>query len=442
MADGPNKKIALVVSVVLFAVAAATLAQVVSADFSGDRWRYFKPIALPPSLSEDSLVEMLPDLEVFAHSAATLQDLRIVKVEAQREVPYKLLVERGEQRRAALRVTIRDLGDIAGQYTNFVADLGREGILHNELEVRTPSKNFQRTVVVEGSPDGETWAVLEDEAQIFDFTIKERNFNARDTRVSYPISTARYLRIRIVNGDELPLEVSGAVAFFTQSLPPREIELTVSLTGREENVEKRQTQLVLDLGTQGFPSNRLLVTTSQENFYRQVSLDGSNDRNIWSLLEPFANIYAFNTPRFVGSKLEISYPEAAFRYFRLTIHNEDNPPLPVSGARAFGALRKLVFAVEPDKTYRLYYGNPLSRAPFYELERIFPYLVTDNLPQAVLEIHSVNPGFAELTGPSKPFTERYPWLLPTVVALAALLIGVFLASLLRQVRRTLSPPPS
>ena len=442
MAVGPDKKITLVLGVVLFAVAAATLVPLVSADFSEDRWRYFKPVVLPPGLSEGSLVELLPDLEVFAHSTATLQDLRIVTGEAQREVPYKLLVERGEQRRAELRVTIRDLGHIAGQYTSFVADLGREGILHNEVEVRTPSQNFQRRVVVEGSPDGETWAVLEEEAQIFDFTIKERNFNARDTRVNYPISTARYLRVRIGNGGELPLEVSGAVAYFTQSLPPREIELTASLTGREERVEKRQTWLVLDLGTQGFPSNRLLVTTSQENFYRQVSLDGSNDGNTWSLLEPSENIYAFNTPSFVGSKLEISYPEAAFRYFRLTIFNEDNPPLPVSGARASGALCKLVFAVEPDKTYRLYYGNPLSRAPSYELERIFPYLVTDNLPQADLEIHSVNPGFAELIGPAKPFTERYPWLLPTVVALAALLIGVFLTSLLRQVRRTLSPPPT
>ena len=38
--------------------------------------------------------------------------------------------------------------------------------------------------------------------------------------------------------------------------------------------------------------------------------------------------------------------------------------------------------------------------------------------------------------------ERYPWLLPTVVALAALLIGLFLTSLLRQIRKVLPPPPA
>lgn len=413
-----------------------------SADFSLESWRYFKPIVVPTDLSGENLVEAASDLEVFAHAAPALQDLRIIETETTREVPYKLLVERGEQRRGSLPVNIVDLGHIPGQYTSFVADLGREGALHNELEVRTTSRNFQQRVVVEGSPDAETWAVLEDEAQIFDFTIEERNFNARDTRVRYPTSTSRYLRVRVHNGGEPPLEVTGAVAYFAQNLPPREMDVPASLTGLEEIVEKRQTRLVLDLGTQGFPSNRLLVTTPQENFYRQVSLDGSNDRDTWFLLEPSEDIYAFNTPTFVGSKLEISYPETGFRYFRLTISNEDNPPLPVSGARAFGALRKLVFAAEPENTYRLYYGNPLSRAPSYELERIFPYLVTENLPQAGLGTGTVNPSYAEPAGPTKPFSERYPWLLPTVVALAALLIGVFLTSLLRQVRRTLPPPPN
>ena len=67
-------------------------------------------------------------------------------------------------------------------------------------------------------------------------------------------------------------------------------------------------------------------------------------------------------------------------------------------------------------------------------ERIFPYLLTENLPQVDLGKHTTSPAFAE---PPEPFTERYPWLLPTVVSLAALVIAVFLTSLLRQVCRIL-----
>ena len=76
------------------------------------------------------------------------------------------------------------------------------------------------------------------------------------------------------------------------------------------------------------------------------------------------------------------------------------------------------------------------------LAMLFPYLVTENLPVARLGTRAVNPAFdAPVPRPvAEPFTERYPWLLPGVVALAALLVGLFLASLIRQVRGRLRPP--
>ncbi len=198
----------------------------------------------------------------------------------------------------------------------------------------------------------------------------------------------------------------------------------------------------MDLGSQGFPTSRIAATTSQENFYRQVSLEGSNDAKTWTFVQSPEVLYAYNTPKFVGNKLSISYPESTFRYFRLTIFNEDNPPLPVATARAYGSLRRLIFSASPGSTYSLYYGNADARAPSYELERVFPYLVTDNLPEAKLGPHTANPLFTGLSGAARPFTERYPWLLPTVMALAGVLIGLFLASLFRQVRKILPPPGS
>ena len=152
-------------------------------------------------------------------------------------------------------------------------------------------------------------------------------------------------------------------------------------------------------------------------------------------------MFNFNTPKFTGSQLSVGYPESRYRYFRLTVFNEDDPPLPVTGAEASGFLRKLIFHANPEGVYRLYYGNPGAEAPSYELEHLFPYLITDSLPVAGLGDHTTNPAFT-LREPIKPFTERYPWLLSTVVALAALIIGVFLTSLFRQMKNMLPPPPS
>lgn len=415
------------------------------ADFSVQSWHFVKPVVLPAGLSQESLVEVVPDLEVFAHAAPGLSDLRVIEGDSHQEVSYKLLVERGEQRRGSIAVTVLDLGHLPGQHTSFVADLGQGGVLHNELEIRTTSQNFQRRVVVEGSPDSETWMVLQEQGQIFDFTVIERNFTTHDTRVQYPPSTARYLRIRVINDEEPPLEITGAVAYFTQELAPKETELRATLISREEETGERKTLLVLDIGNQGFPSNRLSFVIPRENFYRAVRLEGSNDVEIWSTVQNSETLYSYNTPKFVGSKLSLSYPEATFRYFRLTIFNEDNAPLPVASATIHGILRKLIFSASPGGNYQIYYGNAEARAPSYELERIFPYLVTENLPVAQLGAHKANPLFVpppEPALPPKPFTERYPWLLPTAVAGAALLIGLFLANLLRQVRKLLPPPPS
>ncbi|MDA1127245.1 MAG: DUF3999 family protein [Chloroflexi bacterium] len=392
--------------------------------------------------SETSLVEVAPDFDVYVHAAPDLSDLRVVEEISEREVPYKLIVERGEQRRASVSVTMRDLGHVAGQYTTFVLDLNQQGALHNELEISTSSQNFQRDVVVEGSEDGENWRVLDDKRQIFDFTISERRFTTRDTRVQYPSSTARFLRVRIIDGELAPLDVRGAVVFFAQQIQPHQTKYPITISAPVEDATKRTSEFVLDLENSGLPTNRLSLTIPQENFYRRVMLEGSHDNQSWSPLRQSENVYKFNTPKFVGSQLSIAYSEATYRYFRLTIFNEDDAPLSVASVQASGISRKLIFSAEPGVSYRLYYGNADANRPSYEFEHLFPYLVTENLPVANLGIHTANPQFTLPAAPQKPFTERYPWLVPTLVAIAALLIGIFLTSLFRQLKEILPPPPA
>ncbi len=403
-------------------------------------WHFYKPVELPASLSGTGLVELELDREVYAHASASLGDIRVTEFPKGREIPYKMLVESGDHRRAAVAVTMRDLGHVDGEYTSFILDLKSEGALHNEVEVKTSSDNFQRRVEIEGSDDGEAWRTLVQDATIFGLTIRERGFTTSDTRIRYPASTARFMRVRIIDNGEEPLTIRGGVVFFSQQLEPRRNGLPLVITGREEVPQKKQTVLVLDAGGAGFPANRIDLEISQRNFYRQVVLEGSDNNLDWYALQRDETIFDFDTPKFVGNDLTVGFGESRYRYYRLTIQNEDNPPLPVEGARVSGFLRKLIFSAEADKEYRLYYGHPDAPAPSYELERIFPYLVTEDLPVARLGVHKQNPAFTLPESPPVPFTERYPWLLPTIVAVASLLVGAFLASLVRQVGGRLRPP--
>ena len=92
-------------------------------------------------------------------------------------------------------------------------------------------------------------------------------------------------------------------------------------------------------------------------------MEGSHDNQLWTLLRQSDNLYVFNTSKFVGRQLSISYPESRFRYFRLAVFNEDDPPLPVTGAQASGFLRKLIFFADPGDSYRLYYGSSKAEPP-------------------------------------------------------------------------------
>lgn len=414
------------------------------ADYPDGQWQFFKPIILPDDLPEGQLVEVEVGPEVYAEAQPGLGDVRLTATDAdgEREIPYQLLIEAGDQRRAVVPVEMQDLGHIPNDHTSFVLHVQSEGALHSEVEIQTSTANFQRRVAVSASDDGETWRILEENGTIFNVAIPERGFSASDTSVLYPSSSAKFLRVQIFDEDQEPLAVQGAVVLFAETLEPRRHHLPLDIVQRIEDAEQKRTILVLRASHPGFPVDSIRLDIPHRNFYREVALEGSYDSIYWIPLQSGEILYDFDTPKFVGDDRELRFGESRYRYYRVTIFNEDNPLLPVENPMASGFARKVVFAAGAGETYRFYYGNPEASAPSYELEKLFPYLATEDLPVARLGSPEVNPAFdaPEPRPEVVPFTERYPWLLPTVVAAAALLVGLFLASLIRQVRGRLRPP--
>ena len=260
---------------------------------------------------------MTPDFEVYSHALPGFDDLRIIETNHYQEVPYKLLVKRGELRRESIEVAIKDLRH-ANTHTSFVIDLTNTGVLHNEIEIETKTPNFQRKVIVEGSETGVSWSVLEDQGRIFDLTIPELSFVTKDTRVRYPDNTVLYLRIKILNDGQKPLQINGAKVFFVEELKPTDKEFPFEMISQREDLTNRTSVILLDFGVKGIPANKLQFDMQQTNFHRKIMLEGSNDQDNWSLLLRSKAIYSFDTPRFVGKQLSISYNESTFRYLRVT----------------------------------------------------------------------------------------------------------------------------
>ena len=98
-----NSKLA----VIIIAIGMALMVTLARADFLEDSWRYLKPIQIPTGT--ESVVEIVPDNEVFSNSEAGLIDLRIIETTSSREIPYKLLVDRGAKKNTPISSTVRDL---------------------------------------------------------------------------------------------------------------------------------------------------------------------------------------------------------------------------------------------------------------------------------------------------------------------------------------------
>jgi hypothetical protein len=426
-------RIALVLVAVPVGVASLDVAL---ADFTIRDWRYVKEVQLPNDLAGEGLAAIAPDVEVFGQAAPGLVDLRVVE-NGETEVPFQIVVERGMHQQGLLPARIRDLGVVPEEHTSFVVETNQPGALHNEVEVLTPSRNFQRTVQVEGSDDAENWAVLRQGGRIFDFTLRDPSFTTRNTRISYPDSTARYLRVRILDQQEQPLTITGASVSSVQDRPDRESLYSADIIGRSEEEQPRASVLNLDLKVNGLPTSRVRVNTGQVNFYRRVLLEASGDSQTWETISTSGELFSYDTPKFVGSQLTVTYPETTRRYLRLTIYNQDNPPLEIVGLEVYGVSRRLLFPARPGASYRLYYGNADARAPSYDLARFLPYLETEGLPLGDLGAQADNPAYMI---PQEPWSERLPWLIPAVVALAAVIVGMLLLGVLRQAKSVLPPP--
>lgn len=412
---------------VFFLIASAALA-----DFNVKDWKYERAIQLP-RLSTASFVEVSFDEDVFSNAAMGLRDLRVMQGSAER--PYKLAVDRSATERDRLSARVYDISFVEGKHSSFTVDLANAGLFHNQVEIISSSLNFRREATVEASNDASSWSVIQPKAVIYDYTDIAAGLKARNTTISYPESTMRYLRVRVINYEEVPLVISTANVLYEKKTQARVVSYPASIVEQSLDEEHRASRIVADLGSAGLPNNMLNLAISGANFRRDIGLEGGNDKTKWNVITSRDVIFSYRTPKFSGSKLEVAYPESTYRYIRLTIFNKDDAPLEVNGITASGVLRKLIFEADQAGEYKLFYGNPDARYPQYDIESYFQYLEIEGIGQASLGAQNLSSFFVEKVPPRPPLSERFPWLFPMVLGLGVIALGGLLLKLFLAIRK-------
>lgn len=142
------------------------------------------------------------------------------------------------------------------------------------------------------------------------------------------------LRI-VANGEEIPFVISvEKESEFVAYLPARVFNKTFSLGG--------DTVFTVDLGREGTLHNQIIINTASENFRRIVAIEGSNTQTEWRFLTDRGQIYDYTVRDIKPLKVSdtsVSYPEATFRYLRVTIRDAGENPLAVNGVQALRTTR-------------------------------------------------------------------------------------------------------
>ncbi len=404
------------------------------AEIDKSQWQFYRSI---DRVETDGLVDViLPPNMVWKNS--DLSDLRIVD-ESDSEVPYlysKFVKAKIAPRQANL---VNNVKESNGE-TRFVMDMGQEGNVVSRVEFDITNPNFRRQVKVYSAPqlyksNSNNWSLVSDKGYIYSVqdlgsgTISQRKY------IDFSGNSSRYLMIVIGQGEEGALNVSGARYSLARevNLPKYNVDLMAEIS---QNKKNKTTEILIDRKQSGLITNSVNLNISDKNFVRKVVVEVtdnySSTTNNWTYINGVV-ISKINTSIFNGGDTEVRFDDQNKRYIKLTIVNEDNPPLNISNeVNVSGTNAEVIFEGKSGKSYRIYYGNKHATAPRYDISRLSDYIEKNDLPMIGVGQESENPGFVPDKDPVVPFTERNKTILNVFLVIIVIIIGIFVGLYLKK----------
>lgn len=397
------------------------LAGIASAgEFKIDQWPYTAPIKIE-NLGDKRLVEFALTPEVYDMARPNLKDLRVGKDDA-KEIGY--VRKRGSEatQEVPIQVTLYNRSYVPGKRSSITVDFGSR-VIKNRISVKTPGTNFRRKVSVEASDDGESWGMVRDGAYLFRVRESDGNAGEFDKHfVAIPDNNQRYLRITVLGGADDPdvVPIEDVKAFRQIRTIPETVPVPI-LSSKAE-AKKRTTDIHLDLGFRNLPLYNVELGFSDADFFRKVTVEGRNaekrtvrtpvedspalERTVnvpWQRVTT-GKIYRFSGGGAVEESLRVSLKGARYRYLRIQVRNDDNPPLHFTGASVRRLVGYLTFPAEKGSRYALYLGNHKAAKPRYDVGHYLDRM--RGVYKAVLGKLEPNPAYTKAEKPI-PWSERH-----------------------------------
>ncbi|MDD4169736.1 MAG: DUF3999 family protein [Desulfotomaculaceae bacterium] len=397
------------------------------AAFQSQSWQFNKQV----QAQNDGLALINLDSEVLGHTRDDLADVRLSD-EAGQEVAYQLLQPEFDQEET-FPVQLIDNVVRENEFSSVTLDLQTGDHRHNRILLELESKedyDYLREVKIEGSTDNRTWNLVTAQKVFY------VSPHYRQNDLAYPTASFRYMKVTIDAKGEKNLTIRGAKVKYVQDavLPvtykgPDALQYAVSTSTRAGSMlpvtlltnrtdpQTNQTELLIDLGTKGYQIMQLDLQVRGGNYNRLINYYDGNDTNNWRQLGQ-DRIHHYRWPDYEASKNTLFINRSGSRYLKLVIDNQDSPPLNIEGVAVWGDHPKILADLRQG-SYTLWYGNPDSKAPQYDLSQFVKLI--DKSKLAVLQ-----PGQESTNASYRPKITDNRRVLNSITILTAVAIGLII----------------
>ncbi|HTC66435.1 MAG TPA: DUF3999 family protein [Candidatus Acidoferrum sp.] len=368
---------------------------------------------------------LVVDESIWRHARPDLNDLRMYA--AEKEIPYKLIVEIGGSETEQKQFRVLQPASIGGK-TQFLLDMS--GVdEYDRIHLAMATKNFVAHARVEGrdDPHGTNWAVL-GTTTLYDLSDEKLGSNST---LQIPLSAFKFLRVT-VDGAVKPSEVKNGMAGATRA--QKAVWHDVTSPSRLEQHGK-ETVITFDVPA-NTPVERLAldIDPTQPNFCRQIQIRGSKDEAYGT--QQISHIHMLRN----GQKVDVERTSVELcgncqGTLKAVIQNGDDPPLKISGAHLQQWERRIYFDSDAGERPWVYYGDEKLGAPEYDYAKLFQK--NARVEPVGLDPEANNAAYVPRPD-DRPWSEQHPALLWVAILAAVVILGaVALRSL-----KTIAKPAS
>jgi hypothetical protein len=303
--------------------------------------------------------------------------------------------------------------------------------MYSTVHLDLNAKDFVARARIEGANDvhATNWALL-GSSTLYDFTSENLG---RNSTLQMPDTTFRYLRVTL-DGPVKRDEVTGAKTAAGQQ------EATRWLTVAEHpaNTQRgRDTVLTFSIPAK-VPAERIFfeIDSAQPNFLRSVEVqsevhtDPHNEAQRGDEKDQPAQVVGSGTITKLhmlrGGK-KIDQEDSSILIFapgqgvlKVIVHNGDDQPLKITGARLQQIERRIYFQSPAASQATMYYGDERLSAPNYDYTKLFQ--ADPSAAETRLLAEAMNAAYQKPPD-SRPWTERHPAAMWAALVAAIVVLG-------------------